>query len=74
MPILKKPPAAEPRQAVTIRMQQSTVVALHQYAGFQKWVYQNPESQTKQPRLEEPQAAEPDSVQPISTNPTKQTR
>ncbi len=74
MPILKKPSASEPRKAVTIRMQQSTVVALHQYAGSQKWAYENPESQTKQPRPEELQAAEPDSVQPINTNPTKQTR
>lgn len=34
MPILTKPPKTEPRKAVTIRMQQSIVVALHQYARF----------------------------------------
>ncbi len=34
MPILKKPPETEPRKAVTIRIQQSVNISLHQYAEF----------------------------------------
>lgn len=34
MPVLEKPPIAEPRKAVTIRLPQSVNISLHRYAEF----------------------------------------